>query len=114
MKRVALLILGLAGLLLCAAPALGARVGGHNEPTRDLESAFKIVASKRIAADNECYPNPGKMAAILRRILEDDVVVVPDLASLQGGEDTINMIADEVECNRVFMAIQYRGQVLIL
>ncbi|MGH2955594.1 MAG: hypothetical protein ACRDL6_01175, partial [Solirubrobacterales bacterium] len=114
MKRVLPLILCLAGLLLCAAPALGARVGGHNEPTRDLESAFKILASKRIAADDECYPNPGKMAAIARRILEDDVVVVPDLESLRGGKDTINMVAGETECNRVFMAIRYRGQVLIL
>jgi hypothetical protein len=106
--------LGLIALLLCAESALGQRAGGHNEPTSDLELAFKIVASKRIAADDECYPSPGKMAAVAGRVLQDEIVAVPDLPSVQGGRDVINVVASETECNRVFMAIRYRGKLLIL
>jgi hypothetical protein len=112
MNRVVILVL--AALLLCAAPAQGQRVGGHNEPTKDLESSFKILASERIGADDECYPSPGKMAAELRRYLEDEVIVVPDLASVHGGKDVINVVSGESECNRVVMAMRYRGQVFIL
>jgi hypothetical protein len=114
MNRLLALTIALIGLALCVEPALGARVGGHNEPTMDLESAFKIVASKRIAADDECYPSPGKMAAVARRVLQDDVRAVPDLASVQGGKDVINVISSGTSCNRVVMAIRFRGKLLIL
>ena len=59
MKRVPPLLVALIGLLLGAqaAPAQ-VRQGGYDEATRQLEAGFKIVATQRVFADNECYPGP--------------------------------------------------------
>src|SRR5262245_61739954 len=66
MKRALLLILIL-GACLASAQSAFAVQGGYDEATRKLEAGFKIVATERIASDNECYPAPDEVAAVLRR-----------------------------------------------
>ena len=64
-------MLALSGLLFCAKPALatpqGVVQGGYDEATSQLEAGFKILATKRVFSEDECYPAPGEVAAILRR-----------------------------------------------
>jgi hypothetical protein len=116
MNRVLPLILALLGLLLCPqAGAQGLLQGGYDEATRELEEGFKIVATVRIASDDECYPAPDEVAAVLRREMGIEVVVAPDLGSVQGF-DLVNVISEETECNRLVLAIRAgaKGRVFIL
>ena len=114
MKRVLAITLPLAALLICAKPAFAVQ-GGYDEATRKLELGFKIVASERIAADDECYPSPDEIAAVLRREGGEDVVVTPSLDSVQGF-DVVNVVSGENECNRLMLAIRAgaKGRVFIL
>jgi MYXO-CTERM domain-containing protein len=108
MKRVALL-LPLVGALLCAHSALatpqGLVQGGYDEATGALEGGFKIMAIKRVFSEDECYPPPNEIVTILRRDLHRDVVVSPNLNSIQG-LSLINVIADETTCDRLVLALR--------
>jgi hypothetical protein len=108
MKRVALL-LPLAAALLFAAPALatpqGVVQGGYDEATQKLEGGFKIMAIKRVFSKDECYPGPNDVATTLRQDLNTEVVVTPDLDSVQG-ENLVNVIADETNCDRLVLALR--------
>jgi hypothetical protein len=115
MKRALPVVLALTGLLLCAEPAPGALQGGYDEATRELEEGFKIVATERIASDDECYPAPDEIATLLRREMGVEVVITPSLDSVQGF-DLVNVIREENECNRLVLAIRAgaKGRVFVL
>ena len=109
-------ILALIGLLLCAqAAAQGPLQGGYDEATRKLEEGFKIVATERIGSDDECYPAPDEIAAVLRREMAIEVVVAPSLDSLEGF-GLVNVIRGSTECNRLVLAIRAgaKGRVFVL
>jgi hypothetical protein len=119
MNRVLPLLVAL-GALLIGAPAphgqfLEGLQGGYDDATRQLEAGFKIVASERIASDDECYPAPAEIAAILRREMGIEVVVASSLESVEGF-DLVNVISEENECNRLVLAIRggAKGRVFIL
>jgi hypothetical protein len=108
-------MLALAGLLLCAEPALGLLQGGYDEATRELEAGFKIVATQRIASDDECYPGPDEVAAVLRQEMGIEVVVSESLDSVQGF-NLVNVIREGTECNRLVLAIRAgaKGRIFVL
>jgi hypothetical protein len=115
MKRALALSLALIGLLLLAEPATALLQGGYNQVTRQLEKGFKILATARIASDSECYPAPGDIAELLRRQMGIEVVLAPDLESVQGS-DLVNVIEDGTECNRLVLASRNaaNGRLLVL
>jgi hypothetical protein len=109
-------LLALTGVVLCAQPAEGQLLqGGYDEATGKLEAGFKIVASRRIGSDTECYPPPGEIAAILRQEMGVEVVVARSLDSVEGF-DLVNVISEENECNRLVLAIRAgaKGRVFVL
>ena len=107
MKR--LLPILIVALLLCApAAAQNPLQGGHSGLTRQLEEGFKIVATERIASDNECYPDPEEIASVLREKMGIEVAVAPDLNSVEG-EDLVNVASAETECNRLVLAMRSSG-----
>jgi hypothetical protein len=112
MKKAAPLLLALIGLLagsqsVMATPQ-GVVQGGYDESTAALEGGFKIMAIKRVFSEDECYPRPNEMATILTRDLHRDVVVSPTLNSVQG-EDLINVIANQTNCDRLVLALRSSG-----
>jgi MYXO-CTERM domain-containing protein len=116
MKRVLPLLIVLAGILVCAQSATGqVRQGGYDEATRKLEAGFKIVATQRVFADNECYPGSDEIAAELRQKMGIEVVVAPSLESVQGF-GLVNVISGETECNRLVLAIRAgaKGRLFVL
>ena len=116
MKRVLPLLLALTGVLLCVQPAVGQlRQGGYDEATRKLEEGFKIVSTTRVFADDECYPSPQEVATELRKGMGLEVVVAPNLDSVQGF-GLVNVVSGETECNRLVLAIRAgaKGRVFVL
>jgi MYXO-CTERM domain-containing protein len=116
MKRALPLLLVLTAVLLCAQPARAQLLqGGYDEATRSLEEGFKIVASERIGSDDECYPAPEEIAAVLRREMGVEVVVAPSLESVQGF-GLVNVVSEENECNRLVLAVRAgaKGRVFVL
>jgi hypothetical protein len=109
MKRFLPLPLVLIGILLCAAPAAGTPQGlvqgGYDAATGKLESGFKIMAIKRVFSEDECYPPANEIATTLRRDLHTEVVIAPNLDSVQG-IDLINVIANETGCDRLVLALR--------
>ncbi|MFL5906388.1 MAG: hypothetical protein ACJ75Z_02170 [Solirubrobacterales bacterium] len=114
MKRALSLVAALGGLLIYAQPAHAVQ-GGYDEATRKLEEDFKIVATKRIASNDECYPSPDDLAAILRTKLRTEVAVAASLDAVQGF-DLVNVVREGTECNRIVMAIRTgaKGRLFIL
>jgi hypothetical protein len=108
-KRVLPIALALAGLLGLAAPALatptGVVQGGYDEATSSLEGGFKIMAIKRVFSESECYPPPNEIVTILQRDLKRDVVVTPNLNSVQG-TNLINVIDNQTDCDRLVLALR--------
>jgi hypothetical protein len=116
MKRLLPLLLALTGVALCAPFAQGQlRQGGYDEATRKLEEGFKIVSTTRVFADDECYPSPEKVATELRQGMGLEVVVAPNLDSVQGF-DLVNVVSGETECNRLVLAIRAgaKGRLFVL
>jgi hypothetical protein len=116
MNRVLPPILALLGLVVCSqAAAQGPLQGGYDEATRQLEQGFKIVASERIGADDECYPPPDEIAAVLRREMGIEVVVAPSLETVEGF-GLVNVVRDENECNRLVLANRAgaKGRIFVL
>jgi hypothetical protein len=115
MNRVLPPILAVFGLLLCPQLATAQFSGGYDDATRQLEQGFKVVSSVRIGADDECYPPPAEIAAVLRRELAFEVVVAPGLDSVEGFE-LVNVASAENECNRLVLAIRAgaKGRVFVL
>ena len=109
MKKILPLLLAVAGLLIWATPALatpqGLVQGGYDEATGSLEGGFKIMAIKRVFSEDECYPGPNEIVTTLRRDLHRDVVVAPNLNSIQG-VDLINVIDNQTDCERLVLAIR--------
>ncbi len=114
--RFPLLLVALAGLITCAQPVAGQiRQGGYDQATRTLEAGFKIVATERVFADDECYPAAGEVADELRREMGIDVAVAPSLDALQGS-GLVNVIAGDTRCNRLVLGIRAgaKGRVFVL
>lgn len=109
MKKTLPLLLALAGLFVCAEPAsatpTGVVQGGYDEATGKLEGGFKIMAIKRVFSKDECYPGPNDVATVLRQDLKTEVVVGPNLNSVQG-TNLINVIANETTCDRLVLALR--------
>jgi hypothetical protein len=109
MRKVLPLSLVLIGLAFCAGPALGTPQGqvqgGYDAATGKLEGGFKIMAIKRVFSEDECYPPPNDVAAVLRRDLKTEVVIAPNLDSVQG-IDLINVIANQTKCDRLVLALR--------
>ena len=107
MKKLLPPLVALVGLLLSASPALGTPQGvvqgGYDEATGQLEAGFKILATERVFSEDECYPAPEEVAAVLRREMNIEVVVTQSLDSVQGF-DLVNVIADETGCDRLVLA----------
>jgi hypothetical protein len=97
------------------AAAQGALQGGYDVATRKLEAGFKIVATQRIASDDECYPAPDEIAAVLRREMGIEVVISQNLDAVQGF-DLVNVIRGGNRCNRLVLAIRSgaKGRVFVL
>src|SRR5947208_16355474 len=114
MKKVALLALILSAAGFSAGTAHAAQ-GGYDQATRKLELGFKIVSTQRIASDNECYPGPEEIAAVLRRQTGEDVALADTLASVQSF-DQVNVIRASTECNRLVLAIRSgaKGRLFVL
>jgi hypothetical protein len=108
-KKLLPLLLALTGLLVCAEPALatptGVVQGGYDEATGKLEGGFKIMAIKRVFSEDECYPGPNDVATVLRQDLKTEVVVAPNLDSVQG-TNLINVIANQTTCDRLVLALR--------
>jgi hypothetical protein len=108
-KKLLPLLVALAGLFLCAESALatptGVVQGGYDEATGSLEGGFKIMAIKRVFSEDECYPGPNEIVTMLRRNLHRDVVVAPNLNSVQG-VDLINVIDNQTTCDRLVLALR--------
>ena len=108
-KKILPLLLALAGLAICAEPALatpqGLVQGGYDEATSQLEAGFKILATERVFSEDECYPGPNEVAAELREKLDVEVVVTPSLDAVQG-TNLVNVIADETNCDRLVLALR--------
>jgi hypothetical protein len=119
MNRVLPLVVAFGALVIGAHAAHGQFLqglqGGYDDATQQLEAGFKIVASERIASDDECYPAPDEITAILRREMGIDVVVAPSLESVEGF-NLVNVISEENECNRLVLAIRAgaKGRVFVL
>jgi hypothetical protein len=109
MRKVLPLSLVLIGLAFCAGPAFGTPQGqvqgGYDAATGKLEGGFKIMAIKRVFSEDECYPPANDVAAILRRDLKTEVVIAPNLDSVQG-TDLINVIANQTGCDRLVLALR--------
>src|SRR5262249_15290149 len=109
MKKLLPLLLVLAVPLVAAAPALatpqGVVQGGYDEATGSLEGGFKIMAIKRVFSEDECYPPPNEIVTTLQRDLKRDVVISPNLDSVQG-TNLINVIEDETSCDRLVLALR--------
>jgi hypothetical protein len=109
MKRFLPLPLVLIGILLWAAPAAGTPQGlvqgGYDAATGKLEGGFKVMAIKRVFSEDECYPPANEVATVLRRDLHTEVVIAPNLDSVQG-IDLINVIANETGCDRLVLALR--------
>ncbi|MGH2983693.1 MAG: hypothetical protein ACRDK5_05505, partial [Solirubrobacterales bacterium] len=73
------------------------------------------MATERIASDDECYPAPDEVAAVLRREMGIEVVVAASLDSV-AGFDLVNVIREGSECNRLLLAIRTgaKGRVFVL
>lgn len=119
MNRVLPLLVAVGALLIGAHAAHGQLLeglqGGYDDATRQLEAGFKIVSTERIASDNECYPAPDQVAAVLRQEMGIEVVITPNLESVEGF-DLVNVVQDETECNRLVLAIRAgaKGRVFVL
>jgi hypothetical protein len=115
MKKALSLILALIALVPSAQAAAQTLQGGYDEATRELEEGFKIVATERIGSDNECYPSPDEIAALLQEKQGIEVVVSPSLSSVQGS-GLVNVIEDQTECNRLVLAIRAgaKGRIFVL
>lgn len=109
MKKIVPLLLALAALPLCAAPAAatpqGLVRGGYDAATGELEGGFKIMAIERVFSEDECYPPANEVATTLRQELDTEVVIAPNLDSVQG-IDLINVIANETGCDRLVLALR--------
>ena len=109
MKRVLPPLVAFLGLLLGAQLALatpqGLVQGGYDEATGKLEGGFKIMAIKRVFSEDECYPPPNDIVTTLRQDLHTEVVVAPNLDSVQGS-NLINVIAGETSCDRLVLALR--------
>jgi hypothetical protein len=109
----------LVGLLFCAKPALatpqGVVQGGYDEATQQLEGGFKLLNIHRVFSKDECYPPAEEAAVLLRRELKTEVVIAPNLDSVQGF-NLVNVVADETECDRLVLAIRagLKGRVFVL
>src|SRR5829696_349718 len=119
MKRALPLLVALAGVLICAKPAIatpqGVVQGGYDEATGQLEAGFKLMALDRVFSESECYASPERVSAILESQMGIDVVVTSSLASVQGF-DLVNVIADETKCDRLVLAMRSgtKGRVFVL
>jgi LPXTG-motif cell wall-anchored protein len=109
MKRLTAIVLGLLALLLGASAALGVPLGrvqgGYDEATGQLEAGFKLLLRERVFSEDECYPPPEESAAALRREMGIEVVIAPDLDSVQSS-DLVNVIADQTNCDRLVLAMR--------
>jgi hypothetical protein len=115
-KRALLVSVVVIAALVVAPRSRGALLqGGYDAATRQLEEGFKIVATQRIASDNECYPGPDQIASVLRRQTGATVVISPSLDSVQGS-GLVNVISGATACNRLVLAIRagLKGRVFVL
>src|SRR3954452_16090435 len=106
------LILVLAGFLLFPPGASAIRTGGHNAPTRKLETAFKVLGGVRVH-DNGCYPAPRRGAKLIEIYSPVVADVVPSLGSVDS-QNVVSLIARRSSCGRVVMALRARGRLYIL
>jgi hypothetical protein len=113
MRRMLPLIVVLIGLLACSENALAVRAGGHNAPTKKLEKAFKVVASKRVASRNGCYPPERQAAGVIRRKTNLRTSVTGRLGSA-GGAGVVNVIRRGTSCNRLLLALRDGRKLYIL
>jgi len=108
-KRSVAILIALAGVLVVPGHAIatpqGVVQGGYDEATGSLEGGFKIMAIKRVFSEDECYPPPNEIVTILQRDLHRDVVIAPNLDSVQG-ENLINVIANQTNCERLVLALR--------
>jgi hypothetical protein len=113
MRRTLPLIAVLVALVACSSSAYAAQAGGHNKQTRKLELAFKVVASKRVASKDGCYPPERRAAAVINRKTRFRAVVTGGLGSARR-EGVINVIRRGTSCNRLLLALRDGRKLYIL
>jgi hypothetical protein len=99
------LVVLLIGLLVLPASASAVRAGGHNKPTRQLETAFKLAARERAADPEGCYPSPKRLAKLIRKRLGGKVVLAKKAGAVNR-KGRVHVIKKGTRCDRVTMAIR--------
>lgn len=100
-----LLVALLVGLLALPASASGVRAGGHNKPTRKLETAFKVAGRERAADPQGCYPSASRMAKLIKERLNAKAIVVGGIGAVNRS-NLIHVIRKGTSCDRITMAIE--------
>jgi hypothetical protein len=95
----------LVGLLVLPTSAAAVRAGGHNKPTRKLETAFKVAGRERAADPQGCYPSAQRMASLIKQRLNTKAVVVGGIGAVNRS-NLIHVIKKGTNCDRITMAIR--------
>jgi hypothetical protein len=105
-KRIPLLVIAiLVGLLVLPTTATAVRAGGHNKPTRQLETAFKVAGRDRAADPKGCYPSPRRLAKLVKRKLRAKVIISKRLGGVTR-RNVVHVVKKGTKCDRVTMAIR--------
>ncbi|MGH2957640.1 MAG: hypothetical protein ACRDL6_11675 [Solirubrobacterales bacterium] len=103
----------LVGLLVLPAGASAVRAGGHNKPTRQLETAFKVAGRERADDPKGCYPSASRMAKLIRERLKAKAAVVKRLGAVKR-RNRIHVIRKGTRCDRITMAVRASKGLYIL
>ena len=89
------------------------RSGGHNDPTRKLEIAFKVAGGVRDGSKDGCYAPPLRMAALIRHWGHLDAEVASRFAAVSRS-DVVYAIGSRSSCERMVFALRDQGKLFVL
>jgi hypothetical protein len=111
--RFVCLLIAATVLLAYPAEAGAVRSGGHNEPTRKLEIAFKVAGGVRAGRKDGCYAAPRRMAALIHHWGHLEAEVARGFGAVRT-PDVVYVIGPRSSCERMLFALRERGKVFIL
>jgi hypothetical protein len=107
------LLAALVALLALAPGGLAVTVGGHNPPTRKLETAFKVMGGARARAHDGCYPEVRRAVKLIEFWSVFDVGISRGLSGVDR-PNVVYIIRKRTGCNRMLMALRDRGRLYLL
>lgn len=113
MTRIVSLLIAAAVMIGCPEAADAVRSGGHNQPTRKLEIAFKVAGGVRAGRKDGCYAAPRRMAILIHHWGGLDADVAPGFGAVRTA-DVVYVIGPRSSCERMVFALRHEGTVLIL